>query len=245
MPELVGALILITVTVFAVSQYRSRKKAGSSTDSTQPQPELDPKSYELLHQATKKAQAILGMAEIEGIKTVADARVEAHKFEQQYTQQLQDFIKQTEQDISKNIAGTDGQFEKSLQKVTQDSAAAEQQFQKFLDDLKVQSQQVEQLVLDLTKQKVNVLFEHFEQNLSDFLTTTQQRSVASVELELQASRQLIETYKQQQLALVDENVVAMLEQTLSDVLAKKLSLKDQVDLVYEALEKAKADKFII
>ncbi len=43
----------------------------------------------------------------------------------------------------------------------------------------------------------------------------------------------------------DENIIAMMEQTLSIVLAKKLSLKDQLDLVYEALEKAKVEKFVV
>lgn len=74
---------------------------------------------------------------------------------------------------------------------------------------------------------------------------SQQRSVQSIELELKAARQLIETYKQQQLKVIDENVIAMLEKTLSLVLTKKISLQDQVELVYEALEKAKAEKFIV
>ena len=46
------------------------------------------------------------------------------------------------------------------------------------------------------------------------------------------ARQLIETYKSSRLKLVDENIVAMLERTLSLVLVKKLSLKEQTDLVY-------------
>jgi len=91
---------------------------------------------------------------------------------------------------------------------------------------------------------VNEVFERFEQNLSGFLTTTEQKSITAIELELKAAKGLIETYKAQQMALVDENIVSILERTLSLILAKKMSLKDNMDLVYEALEKAKQEKFI-
>src|SRR3989344_3292691 len=89
------------------------------------------------------------------------------------------------------------------------------------------------------------VFDRFEQNLSDFLVQTQEKSTHAVELEMQAARNLIDTYKRQQLNLIDEHIIAVLERTLSLVLAKKLSLEDQVDLINEALEKAKAEKFIV
>ena len=46
------------------------------------------------------------------------------------------------------------------------------------------------------------------------------------------------------MTLLNNNIVAMLEKTLSLVISKKLTLKDQVDLVYEALEEAKIERFI-
>lgn len=88
------------------------------------------------------------------------------------------------------------------------------------------------------------VFDRFEQNLSDFLVQTQEKSTHAVELEMQAARNLIDTYKRQQLNLIDEQIIEVLERTLSLVLVKKLSLQDQVDLVNEALEKAKVEKFI-
>jgi hypothetical protein len=60
-----------------------------------------------------------------------------------------------------------------------------------------------------------------------------------------ANMRLIDTYKVQQMNVIDENIMAMLEKTLSLVLAKNLDLKDQMDLVYESLEKAKAEKFVV
>ncbi|MDO8618931.1 MAG: hypothetical protein Q7R49_03205 [Candidatus Daviesbacteria bacterium] len=121
----------------------------------------------------------------------------------------------------------------------------QQEFKVYLQQLGNQAQGSVGNREQLIEQKINQLFEKFEENLSTFLTQTQQQSVKSIELEMQAARQLIQTYKQQQFKLIDENIVAMLERTLSLVLVKKLSLKEQVDLVYESLEKAKAEKFIM
>ncbi|TSC64179.1 MAG: Uncharacterized protein G01um101493_205 [Microgenomates group bacterium Gr01-1014_93] len=98
---------------------------------------------------------------------------------------------------------------------------------------------------DKIQAETNQLFEKFEENLSNYLTQTQNRSTKAIELELQAARSLIDSYKSGQLRVIDENIVAILEKTLSIILTKKLSLADQMDLVYKALEKAKAEKFFV
>lgn len=116
--------------------------------------------------------------------------------------------------------------------------AALKEYGNFLDQTREKAGQA------LT-QKTQSVFDRFEQNLSDFLIQTQQKSTYTVDLEMQAARNLIDTYKRSQLNLIDEHIIAVLERTLSLVLAKKLSLSDQVDLINEALEKAKTEKFII
>ncbi len=181
------------------------------------------KSFSLLHNAIKKAQDIIGRSELEGIKITADNRTNLQKLEKVSEQAM---------------------HEASLEAKTYIEKAQ----QTFTDYLTALSQQAGVAVSEnekVVKDRINKLFEDFEQNLSTYLTQTQQESVRAITLEVQAARQLIETYKTEQFRLVDENIVAMLERTLSLVLLKKLSLKDQVDLVYESLEKAKAEKFII
>ena len=116
---------------------------------------------------------------------------------------------------------------------------------KFMNDLQKRSVEFEEASGASTEQRIGELFEKLESKLSDFLITTEQKTTSSIELELKAARELIETYKNGQLKLIDENIIAMMEQTLNIVLAKKLSLKDQLDLVYEALERAKIEKFVV
>lgn len=135
---------------------------------------------------------------------------------------------------------------KNLQeKYEQSIIQSQADFRTYLDNLSRQAAETVVSSEDTIKIRINRLFEEFEQNLSNYLTGTQQQSLQAIEFEMQSARGLIETYKIAQLKLIDENVVAMLERTLSLVLVKKLSLKEQVDLVYESLEKAKAEKFIV
>lgn len=122
---------------------------------------------------------------------------------------------------------------------------AEQEYLNYLKFLKESADSAKNATDETIRERVEGIFVKFEEKLTDFLTQTQERSVETIDLEIKAARQLLDTYKQQQLKVIDENIVAMLERTLALVLAKKLTLSDQVDLVYESLAKAKNEKFII
>lgn len=163
----------------------------------------------------------------------------------QANQKATEIISAAELDSVKVTAQNKLKFDQATAQITAAMLQSHDNFKTYLDSLSSQVSHSASESEQLVRGRMNSLFEEFEQHLSDFLTQTQQQSSKAIALEIQSSRNLIETYKQQQFALIDENIVAMLERTLSLVLVKKLSLKDQVDLVYEALEKAKAEKFIV
>ena len=171
---------------------------------------------DLLKASLKKAENIVATSELEAIKVGATAHQDLAKFETEYKAA-----------IDQTVKGLTGQFTSYLQSLELASQQAQGQSQAFMQG------------------KVNEVFEKFETQLSDLLNKTQAKSFESIELELKSTRSLIDSYKTQQLTLIDENIIAMLERTLSLVLAKKLTLRDQIDLVYESLEKAKAEKFIV
>jgi len=95
-----------------------------------------------------------------------------------------------------------------------------------------------------TRKKIDQLLSKLEKDTEAILNQTQIKLSESLEAEVKATRQAVENYKQQQLAMVDANIVTVLERTLNLVLSKKISLREEVDLVYEALKKAKIEKFI-
>lgn len=220
-----ATLILSFATIIAIllylREYNQRKKLESEGDKFLR--DLKEKGWETLNQSIKKSQAVIGQAELEGIKVVAGSKLETKKFEEDFSKQLSDALNTSKQTIT----------------------AAQSTLLQFMQDLQKRSAEFEEAEKKAGELRINQLFDRVERRLSDFLVQTAEKTTSSIELELKASRQLIDTYKSEQLKLIDENILAMMEQTLSTVLAKNLSLKDQLDLVYEALEKAKVEKFIV
>ncbi|MDO8576721.1 MAG: hypothetical protein Q7R82_00075 [Candidatus Daviesbacteria bacterium] len=215
------AVVVIILLLLYLHELNTRRRLESETD--QFLRELQEKGWDTLHESIKKSDDIIGEAELEGIKVVAGSKVGTAKFEKEFSNQLAGALTASKQTIT----------------------AAQAALLLFLQDLQKRSAEFEEAEKTAGQQRINQLFDRVENKLSDFLIQTAQKTTSSIELELKASRQMIDTYKAEQLKLIDENIIAMMEQTLSIVLAKKLSLNDQMDLVYEALEKAKIEKFVV
>lgn len=173
-------------------------------------------------QTKQKSVQMLNAAEMAETEVISEGNYATKKLISEFKTQLQNLIATSEKSIT----------------LSQD------QLIKFMNDLQKRGAEFEKASQTATEQRINQMFERLETKLSDFLVQTSQKTTSSIELELKAARELIETYKAQQLKLIDENIIAMMEQTINLVLGKKLSLKDQLDLVYEALEKAKIEKFV-
>lgn len=215
-----GGIAILSLFAY-IHEYNLRKKAEKESNNFIS--DYGEKSWEVLHDSIRKSQQNLGQAELESIKIVADSRVDTRKMEEEYNKKLDQTLEQSQSAV----------------------AISQTQFTQFLNNLQTSSQNLQQESLKITQSKINALFDNLEQRLSDFLVETSQKTTSSIELEIKAAKSLIETYKQGQIKVIDENILAILEQTLSIVLNKKLSLADQLDLIYEALEKAKVEKFII
>ncbi len=184
----------------------------------------DHQNLQKISQETKtKSAQLLQAAEAAESQVLYEGNYVSQKMVSEFKTHLQSLIETSEQSIT----------------------SSQSDLTKFIGGLEKQGQSSQEFLSKSIEQRVNRLFENLENRLSDFLASTGQKTISSIELELKAARNLIETYKEQQLKLIDENIIAMMEQTLNIVLAKKLSLKDQIDLVYEALEKAKVEKFVV
>lgn len=238
LPVIVMMLISIGALGYVVMEYRKSLKETFPDKSLVDH--ARERSFNLIHDAIRKSQAIVSQAEMDALKTTAENKVQTHKLEEAAQKQIGDSMRQSQQMVAQELAG----FNQNLLHFTQNLNVSQQEYLTYINKLKGSLDQAQVYNSDVITQQVNKLFEKFEQQLMDTLAKTEQESIYAVELEIKAARQLIDLYKQQQLKLVDENVIAVLERTLSLVLAKKLTLQDQIDLVYEALEKAKAEKFI-
>ena len=227
--QIIAASATLTAIILAVLYFLALKKISRLQLNTSQQvlDEANRKAQELISQASVKAQEIVSKAEADSLSLVSNTKSEVQEVESSYNQQLKQSTENAANEFSQGL------------KTSLD------QFSGYLHSLQTSTQQVENSSQEYAKERVAEVIEKFEQNLTSFLTTTQQHSSEAIELELKSARQLIDTYKAQQLTLIDENLIAILEKTISLVLAKRLSLQDHLDLVYGALEKAKLEKFIV
>lgn len=229
MPTLPTVIYSFVLLLFFGLYLRERTKNQLNP----PSPEWEQKeSGKLIQQATRKADTIMTEAELAAMKIEADTDIGTRLIRNQ----LQTF----EADYQRR-------FEANMTKLQEDFATylakTETEYHQFLEKMQANSSTMSQQVEAAAKAKINEVLFNFEQNLANFLASSEQKSLEAVELELRSARQLVDTYRQSQLKIIDENIVAVLEKTLSIVLQNKMSLKDQTDMVYEALEKAKAEKF--
>lgn len=252
MPEVVFGFIALLATGLYIREYSLRKKREKQALAG----EEDKKNYGTIAALTEKSHQLTKEAEADTQKLLNDAKVftqhQAQDFGSQLNQLLQYEQAQTDQavkTVSGAFSGKEAEFERFMKHLTDvlenKTDASLKEFAAFLEGLRDDSQKSQAANWEGAKARVNELFENFETKLADFLLQTEQKMMLSVDLELKSARQLIDTYKVQQMNIIDENIVAMLEKTLSLVLGKNLNLKDQVDLVYESLERAKTESFLV
>lgn len=218
--NLIFAILAVSFLLLYIKEHLTNKDAEK--EAKRILEESQRKGYEIINQAMKKADAIVSESDLTAIKS---------------TSKLDADLKSLGEKEKQALSSTANREQQAIIQATED-------FKSYLDYLSKQSDNAVSSSELALRERINDVIEKFEQNLSQFLTQTQDESSKAITLEMQSARQLIQTYKTEQFNLIDENIVATLERTLNLVLAKKLSLKDHIDLVFESLEKAKAEKFL-
>ena len=252
MPEVIFGTIALLATALYVREYALRKKVQKDS---KPSPDEE-RNFQSIAALTEKSRHIVDEAKENADKLVEEVSEFDVKSTQDFSRKLENLLEaektQTEQAqkvVNEDLKAQEEKFELFIKNLTEvldnKTENSLSQFSTFLEDLKKHSQAAQAANWEAEKGRVGQLFENFETKLADFLLQTEQKMMLSVDLELKSARQLIDTYKVQQMNIIDENIVAMLEKTLSLVLAKNLNLKDQMELVYESLEKAKTDSFLV
>ncbi len=201
-------LILLIILVVALSQVlmvvyfilSNRSKQIAPTEETGSE-----KNWDLLHEAIKKSQAIVGNAELESIKQAALSQQQIGKFE-----------KESENEMQLSVSEV-------LQTIKNETAKAGELYKK---QLILQSEELKNLSEAETKKMLKDFHDQLEKNMLD----VQNGFV----------RELSE-YKIRKEKEIDKNAETIVERTVELYLSKKLDRKEQMQLIFESLERAKAE----
>ena len=111
--------------------------------------------------------------------------------------------------------------------------SANEKYAKYLSDLEKE-----------IDKKVEKLIEETSKELKSSLAKSLKDSFQIKQEAMQSINQELAQYKKEKIEMIDENIVGIMEKTLSLVLTRRLTLKDHEDLVRDALAQARAEKFL-
>ncbi len=218
------ALSTILALLLFWREYRSRSKPTSNN------PYLNKATddyNEVLHSAITRGQEILSEAETQALKNTADAQFYKDKLNKTVEENLNNALSEAETEFATKLKTLEQEYEAFFAQAKLKTLDSSKKYETSMDEL------------------MKVINEKMEANLNKFIQDTQKQSFQQIQMELNAARQLVDNYKAGQMRLVDENIIAVLERTLALVLNKNISLENQIDLVYEAYDRAKKEKFFV
>lgn len=181
------------------------------------------KSSEILQEAMRKANDILAKAEKEGLDVLSSEEKTGKSLTEDYKKHLTEIEQMLEDALKKSLA------------------AADESYQSFADSVGKKVGEHLKQNEEILKERAEQVITKSEQVLTQVSNEVQSSVKKQVEAELSSVRDEIAEYKRQRMRIIDERIIEMLEDVIKVTLEKKLSLVEQSELVYKALEEAKRE----
>lgn len=181
------------------------------------------KSNSLLHRAVQQANKILVTAQMKGIHLISKQKMTGSELTKEFQTHLAAVEKALSDQLIRNTEHAEQTYEgfiKGAEKAIKEHVRANE---KMLSD------------------KSNEMVSQTSEMLGVFTKELEQKVKADIEQKMAEATNEIEQYKLTRIRVIDERIVDVLEEVLEVVLEKKLTLADQSDLVYKALEQAKRE----
>lgn len=224
--------------------------------------EAQHKAQEITYDAMKHSREMLVNAELEGVKVIAKEKVDSRKIEEEYEHQLATLTDHTkklledyagkvtgelknltetlEENIKnnlQNVANTGTHSTEELQNITKTLEGTIQDNLKRVEEAGTagvkRSEELTQQVLEDLSNKLSHAFENLEVSVKDKIQE-------NLEKEFDSVREMVDIYRKKRMDIVDNEVIALIEQTTALALQKKLTFSEHTELLFNALEEAKS-----
>jgi len=212
-------LISQILTLFLVIRMRGHSVKPTDTLLRESQA----KTRSIIYKAVQQANKILVAAELKGLQLIGKQKLTGDELSAQFDAHLAAIEKAMQDQLEQNAQHAEavyGEFIHSAEGAINDHINKNQK---------------------MLEEKANAMIERTESLLTQFTGELESKVKGDVERELAKATEEIEQYKTNRMRIVDERIVDILEQVLRIVLEKKMSLADQSDLIYKALEDAKRE----
>jgi hypothetical protein len=229
MDSLLGPLILFLTVFFVVTQIvmlylvtrQIMTHPQDKSDNDKLSTESKMRSGQIMHKAMAEANELVAEASQKGLEILAREQMESKNLSAEYAKHLGAVEDTIREHFEKNAIDAENAYNDFI-------ASVGHVVNEHID-------KNEKLMAEKAEQMLKEAHESLEKMTKD----TEKRVNQEIEHELEASRHEIDEYKLRRIKMIDEHIVNMLEEIIRVALEKKLSLVEQSEFVYKALEEAK------
>ena len=236
-PTLLLVLLIVTVAI-AISQFgvilyflNFIKKNELHDGAVK---EAQTKSAAIILDAVDKANEVVATAEKKELDKVTESSKALEALTQNVNQSLQDVSQKTQEEITKTAANAQQALQAS-------SKMAESSYTQFAQKTETTLQSLLSQDKTLLEQKTNQAIEQSSSMFQNFMSDVAGQVRKEIDEEIKKANEAVDTYKSERLAAINTKVIDILEEVLLETLGKKLTLKDEGEFVYQALEQAKKE----
>lgn len=179
------------------------------------------KAREITYDAMKDSRKMVAQAELEGVKIVAKEKLDSRKVGKEYEAKLEELTVHTEQVLARYNERVEASLKRLSDALEKRIAAGILKNENFLQE------------------ETKKLSTQLSNTFTTLEVSAKEQIRGSVEKEFISVKKIIETYRQERYALIDNQLLSLLENTAAIALGKNLTLQDHTDLIYRALEEAK------
>lgn len=177
--------------------------------------------------------------------TLEEARIKAIKIIDDANNQAVDIISKatlstdlSSQNFKEDLANASSDQIKKFEKATSDFT---NMYTKTLQDLRTKNIEVFQNISKDIETNTMDEVKNFKESMKRLTTLSQKEVKRKIEVDYEAARKEIESYKKEELGKIDLKIYEFLGKVSKLVLGKAISLSEHEDLIEKSLEKAKKE----
>lgn len=196
--------------------------------------EAQTKSAALIEQAVSKATDLVSEAEKKSLSHVDESTKTIESLAAQVNKSLETMAGDAKTKLEQTANVAEGKFKETTESAKSTYDAFVKETETSMQSLLSQDKKLLEQKTDLAITETSSMFQGFMKDV-----TNQVRK--ELDGEIKKANEAVEVYKSERLQAINEKVIDILEEVLLQTLGKKLSLKDEGEFVYQALEQAKKE----
>lgn len=215
---------LIALTFYSLWHDENKKKS-TSTETPEKDNDLEEKAQQVLHHAQEEAHHLLAEAELAGIRTVAQKKINTKDLEKSYEQDLTTLSQAAVKELT--IASTE----------------IKKRYDQFVTESEnIIGHHISENQTRLDSHIVQII-EANEKSFQLFLQNQQRKLDEAFNKEISQVESAVTNYSKKRLELVDTHIVDLVTQATKITLGRAIDFKQHTEIILEALEEAKSSGF--